>query len=205
MARDLPSGMSAAIAAGTVQVAVFCEMEWPSATVRAWTGVGPFVWGGNTFTGVGDVGGITPAQESTDGRANGITLTLSGIPTDIVAATVGEYYQGRSANIWFGLLNSAGTALVSTTPYNHFGGRMDVGSYQADGRTATISITVENRMVILQQANGRRRTHEDQQLDYPGDLGFEYVVSSNKEQIDNWGQPGNSIPNKMHGASRQTF
>jgi hypothetical protein len=204
MARDLPSGMAAAIAAKNVNVAIFCELDWPSAPVRVWSGIGSFTFDGKTFTGLGDLGSITPVQESSDGRANGLTVTLSGIPTDIVAATLDEYYQGRDANIWVGCLTDSG-ALVSTLPYLQFAGKMDVGSYSADGATASIAITIEGEMIILQQANGRRRTHEDQQLDYPGDLGFEFVVSANSEQVDNWGQPGNSIPSKMHGASRQTY
>jgi len=204
MARDLPSGMAAAIAAQVVNIAIFCELDWPDAPVRVWSGVGSKTFDGKTFTGVGDFGGVSSIQESSDGRANGITVSLSGIPTDVVAATLGEYYQGRDASVWFGCLDGSG-ALVSTLPYLHFNGFMDVGTYSADGKTATIYISLENGMDILQQSNGRRRTDEDQQREHPGDLGMEFTVSANSEQVDNWGQPGNGIPSKMHGASRQTY
>lgn len=204
MARDLPSGMAAAIAAPNVNLAVFCELDWPDAPVRVWSGIGPFTFDSKTFTGLGDLTAITAIQESSDGRANGVTVSLAGVNTDIVAATLGEYYQGRDARIWIGCLDDSG-ALVSTIPHLHFTGFMDVGSYSPDGATATISITLENEMVILQQASGRRRTNEDQQAQYPGDLGMEFVVAANQEQVDNWGQPGNGIPSRMYGASRQTY
>jgi hypothetical protein len=203
MARDLGTTISSLVQTSALEPVIFTELAWPSGTVRMWTGIGPFVWGGNTFTGAGNLAGCSPIQESSDGRANGITLTLSGIPSDLISAMF-EHVQGRSAKVWLGFLNSAG-ALAQDPPYQIFKGKMDVPSIEETGETATISISIENQMIILQQASARRWTHEDQQERFPGDLGFEYVAAINQDRPINWGQPGGSVVKREYGSSRQTY
>ena len=107
MARDLGSTISALVQTGQLEPVIFTELAWPSGTVRMWTGVGPKTWGGNEYVGVGNLAGCSPIQESSDGRANGITLSLSGIPSDLISAMF-EHVQGRSAKVWLGFLDSAG-------------------------------------------------------------------------------------------------
>jgi hypothetical protein len=41
--------------------------------------------------------------------------------------------------------------------------------------TATVSISYEGRLIDLERPRARRYTHDDQQIDFPGDRGFEYV------------------------------
>lgn len=203
MSRDIGTTISALVQTGHLEPVIFTELAWPSGTVRMWTGVGPFDWGGNTYTGAGNLAGVSPIEESSDGRANGITLSLSGIPTDLVSAMF-EHMQGRSAKVWLGFLNSSG-ALIQNPPYQIFRGKMDVPGIEYTGKTATISISIENQMIILQQASARRWTHEDQQERHPGDLGFEYVAAINQDRPINWGQPGGSIVKREYGSSRQIY
>lgn len=204
MSRDLGSTINAVIAGQSMEPAIFVDLAWPSGTVRVWTGVGSFTWGGNEYIGVGTLGGVSPIPESSDGRANGITLTLSGIDSSLISTVLGQHYQGRSGKLWLGFLNSAG-ALISDPPYQLFAGKMDVCSIEEGGTTSTISISIENQMIVLQQASGRRITHEDQQIDYPGDLGLEYIAAINQDRPINWGQPGGSIVSREYGSSRQTY
>ena len=204
MARDIPSLVSTESQKQSVEPALFVELQWASGTVRLWSGIGSKTFGGNTFTGVGTFGGVSPVSESSDGRADGVTLTLSGVPSETIAAVLTDNYQNRPGKIWLGFLDTAG-AIVATDPYLLFSGKMDVATIQESGTTATISVTLENRMIILQQASGRRYTHEDQQIDYPGDLGFEYVAALGQERAVNWGQAGPSSISRSMGSSQQVY
>jgi len=67
-------------------------------------------------------------------------------------------------------------ALVAD-PAIAFAGRLDVPEIDDNGQTATITISYESRLVDLERPRERRYTHEDQQIDYSGDLGFEYVAA----------------------------
>lgn len=190
MARALTSGVIAQLTSGRVRPAVFVSIVFTSGTSFFWTGVGPKVWNSQTWTGVGNLGEISQIQETTDVAAVGITLALNGIPSGLVNQALGECRQGNAVKVWFGFLDAADAVIAD--PYQSFAGRMDVPTIADGADTATISITVENRLIDLQRSRERRYTHEDQQLDFPGDLGFQYVASL-QQWNGVWGQ-GSPLP-----------
>lgn len=180
MARDLPTGMATAAAATVARPVFIVQLDWPSGTVRAWTGYGDLSWNSQTWLGTGHLGSIADIRESLDGSANGLTLTLSGIPTTEVFRALEEDAQGRPGKVWLALLDGAG-ALV-TDPYLIFDGVIDVSVLEDSGETATISLQLEKELVDT-RTRGRRYTHEDQQMDYPTDRGFEYVAGLAEKEI----------------------
>jgi hypothetical protein len=186
MARDLNAALSNAIVEPVVAPAFFFKAEFPNGTVAAWSGYGNITFGGDTYLGVGDFGGVDKVDETSNVRANGATFTLSGIPSALVAAALLEEYQGRPCTLFLGALNLTSGAIIGT-PYPILSGRMDVMSIEEGADTATITLTVENNLIELYRAKERRYTHEDQQIDFPGDLGFEYVAGLQEKPI-NWGQ-----------------
>lgn len=65
-------------------------------------------------------------------------------------------------------------------------GRFNIAPIQDDGDTATITAQYEDRLILLETPVNRRYTHEDQQLRYPGDKGFDQVPELQNAQ-DVWG------------------
>lgn len=78
---------------------------------------------------------------------------------------------------------------IIADPYLVRAGRMDYVSVAADGDTTRITAQYEDRLVDLERARERRYTDEDQQYEYPGDLGFEFVSALQDKQLI-WGGPG---------------
>jgi len=183
VSRDLPTGLGAATAAATLSPIFLVELQWPTGTVRAWTGYGDIAWGGNTYTGTGHLGTISEVKESRDGAANGVTLTLAGIPSANISLALADDSQGQPGKVYFGVLSSSGTLAID--PYLIFDGVIDVCPIEDSGDTCSISVQLEKEL-IDSRARGRRYTHEDQQIDYPGDLGFEYVAGLADKTIT-WG------------------
>lgn len=198
MARNLSPAVIAELSKGIVRPAIFVKLDWPTGAVYAWSGSGPFTWGGNTFVGVGDFGRVSDIPESSDGQATGIQLTLSGVPSELIATVIGDNYRGRNATLWLGFMNDGG-ALITDPPYERFSGPMSTMRIIGDGKTRTIVVDVESEMAILRKSNGRKRTHQDQILDHPSDLGLEYVESINQDVPDNWGTPGAKMT-KQYGS-----
>jgi hypothetical protein len=196
MARDLTTAMSNAVTAPVVAAVMLFKGEYDSGDVCLWTGYGDVTFGGDTYQGVGDFGGVDNVEESMDIRANGITVTLSGIPSSLVAIALAEPYQSRPATLFLAALNLASGALIAD-PYP-WAGRMDVMSVEDGADTATISLTIENNLIELTRSKERRYTHEDQQIDFPGDLGLEYVAGIQEKPL-NWGV---SSPAAATSASR---
>ena len=55
--------------------------------------------------------------------------------------------------------------------------------------TASITLNVENRLIVFDRPKERRFTHEDQQNRFAGDLGFEFVPDLQDKEII-WGKKG---------------
>jgi len=126
------------------------------------------------------------------GAGKGITLTLSGIDPTLLQGILNEFQAGLPAIVTLGVFDGNG-ALIGD-PVCCFAGRMDQPTLDVTGIAASIAINCENRLVEMNVAVDRRYTDEDQQLDYPGDRGFEFVNSIQEAQIY-WGRTPSSKNN----------
>lgn len=116
MTRDLSPAVVAEIAKPSIHPRFFVELDFLSAPVRLWNGLGQFEWDGKTWTGAGDLLGFDEIEEASDGSATTVTLTVSGIPSSLTGPIYQDQWQGRSAYIWFGMMRDTGPLLVSGDP-----------------------------------------------------------------------------------------
>lgn len=186
MSRDLTAAMQSAVQADVVRPILIVKIATAGGDVRVWSGYGDLTFNGEIYQGTGTLGGVSNIQESADLQANGITFSLSGVPSDLISTALGQMRQGMNAQMWFGALDVSTGQLIAD-PYELFTGFTDVPSIDEGAETATISITVENRLIDLERPRTRRYTKEDQNLDYPGDLGFDFVPSLQDKEII-WGR-----------------
>jgi hypothetical protein len=197
MARNISNAVALEVAKGKIRPAVFAELQFTSGTVYFWSGIGTKTWNGNDWLGVGTLGAISSISESTEVRADGIVLALVGVPAEVFSAdgifgkVVDEIRLGKTAKIYLGFLNEAGDVIAD--PYRCFSGRLDVPTLSPGPDTVSIRITCENLLIDLRRSRERRYTHEDQQIDYPGDKGFEFVPQL-QEWNGVWGRPGSGVP-----------
>ena len=149
-----------------------------------WSGMGQMSYGGNTYVGAGNLLSVSDVQENTELSANGVTVVLSGIGEPLISKARDSDYQGRLLEVKLGALDESGD--IISTPVVIFSGFMDVMKISSSGETATISLTVENRLIEFDRTRVRRNTAEDQKIDYPTDKGFEYVSQIQEKEIV-WG------------------
>jgi hypothetical protein len=201
MARTLTSQQIAEITAQNMRPAIFVQAQFVSGTVYLWSGIGSIVWpvGGPTWTGVGTFGGISVISETSDVAAVGVKLTLSGIPTTILGQALDEVRQGAPVIIYQGFLTTAGG--VVSNPNTAWQGRMDTAEISESGEFSAITISAESRMLDLNRSRERRYEKQDQAIDFPADLGFDYVPGLQELSIV-WGKATpNSIPRTGAGGS----
>jgi hypothetical protein len=105
-----------------------------------------------------------------------VTFSLSGIPSEMISISLSQVEHNRPATVWLGALDLSTGALIAD-PYQLFTGFTDVPTIEEGGDTSTITLTAENKLIDLDRARTRRYTTEDQQIDDPTDLGFEFVPS----------------------------
>jgi hypothetical protein len=184
MSRNLTSAVVTQSESPTVRPALFCELEFDSGAVRAWSGVGNKIWDGKTWAGVGNLGGVGPAEETTDIAPRNMTLTLSSVPSELMALALAEPYQGRPGRLWLAFLSSLDA--IITDPVQIFSGKMDVMSAEIGGGTGVITVSLESALLDLGRPRIRRYTRGSQRQKFPNDKGFDYVPTIQQAEI-NWG------------------
>ena len=186
MSRTLTSGMLGVTTADIVRPAYFVRMVFDSSVLNIWNGIGDLAFGGNTYTGTGDLLSISQITETSDIQATGINVSLTGIKTSFIAMAKDQDYQGRALTVSLGAFDASGSLIAD--PVIVFSGFMDTMTISENGAYSTISISVENKLIAFERSKVRRYTAEDQKIDHPTDKGFEFVTAIVQKDII-WGRP----------------
>jgi len=192
MSRSITTAFKNAIVDQVVRPLLACELEFSTGTLRFWNGYGDLTMtaGGssNTFTGLGDLMNVSSISESDQIEAIGASLSLTGIKSSLISAALSANYTNRNASIFLGLFDTSKSVIADV--YTLFKGKMDIMKIDEGPESATIVLNLENRLIALDRARNRRYTHEDQQLSFSGDLGFEFVPDLQDKEII-WGKKTN--------------
>jgi len=151
MSRTVPAALLTALDGDEIDVFYAVDLAFDSSNIRLWTGYGDKTINSNTYTGSGNLLTIDGLEEASDLSARGTTLTLNGLDGTIVTYALTEEYQGRLVTIYWGVGNN--TVEV-------FSGFMDKMTIQDSAEGATIQLTVESRLIVLERPNVRRYTRE---------------------------------------------
>lgn len=200
MARTLTAGMISEVAKATVRPCLLAYFDFASGALRLWTGTRSVSFGGNTFTGLGDLVNVSPIQEVRGTRPNGLTFSLNGVPSATLTIALADAYRGRTCTLWLGFIDSS-EALISD-PVQIFSGRMDTLKIVDDGATSSITVQAESRFIELERSRELRYTDQVQQHLFAGDRGLEFVAALQDAEIP-WGQQGRTVPVGTGGGGNQ--
>ena len=191
----LSSGAKAILETGRVHLAFFAELEFRSGTERYWSGLAPLVWDGDTWIGTGHLGGVGPMESSEDFRANGLSLSVAGLPgsafTDFDGLTASDY-KGRRARFVIGIMNEKFQTVVHAIERNFFIDTLDYALDPDLGGIITVGLEVETRRASRSRV--RRYTPQDQEKEFAGDKAFEFVPYINSGVDVKWGKGGSFFP-----------
>ena len=183
MTRDLTPATGSASQAPVARPVLFAELDFPSGFVRLNSSDRSLSFdpggGVQSFLGAGRLGSISPAGETSELRATGLEMSLSGIPAAFISAAF-ERAQGRSGKVWLGFLDSS--YRVVADPALIFAGLIDDTTIDL-GDTATVTLSVENRIIAWERPKVRRYTNEDQQQRFSGDEAFEFVNPTVEKEL----------------------
>lgn len=185
MSRTLTSAMQTVATSEVVRPIVLVQCDFDSGALNLWNGIGNLTVSSVDYVGAGTLLNISTMKESADLAANGMSVTLSGVTEPLISKARDEDYQGRELKILLGAMDSSNSVIAN--PVIIFSGFMDTMTIQDGAETATISVTVENRLIEFQRSRIRRYTAEDQKIDYPTDKGLEFVAEIAEKEIV-WGR-----------------
>lgn len=202
--REISAAYLEEITSGAMRPSLLIELEFDSATVWVWTGIGTLLWGERSFVGNGNFVSVSDIQETQDLQASGVVFGLNGIPSSLISLALTERYQSRPCKLWLGMVQSAaGIALEDDSgafltesgdiillenqlygePVPLFTGMMDVMEFTDDGQNATIKLSAESALLKLRRTKERRYTPEDQKAKYPNDRMFDFVAQLQDKSI----------------------
>lgn len=183
MSRALTPGVITQTNAAQVQPVYMFEGEFSGQIIRTWSGIGELNWDGEVWDGFGTLMGISEIGEDNETSAKGITVTLTGIPSEIISLALQDCRQGSAGSVYLGFIVSN---QIIDDPVLIFRGRLDVVEINEGDETASISLNYESRLIDLQRSRVSRFTDEDQRREFAGDLGCSFVVSLQDKNIQ-WG------------------
>lgn len=166
------------------------ELLFDEVTNRFWTGYGSITIDGNEYVGNGKFLSLSGVEEDMQISAKGLSIVMSGLPTDFMSLALNAEYQYRKANIYTGAIQSDGTV----QSYLMFSGFMNQMNFAENHDDMTITISVENRLIDLERPREMRYTDEDQRARYPDrfnengialdeDIGLSLIVDIQDREI----------------------
>jgi hypothetical protein len=183
VSRDVTAAQATQLAAASKTPVLFYQGEFADGDLRLWSGVGDKSWAGYTWTGAGNLLGVSAVKEVAAIQAHGIQVSLSGMPASLIAKVADQARPNKLGRVWLGFLDASGAIVAD--PVKSFEGRLDVPEIADQGATCTITVTYESRLIDLQRPRVWRWTNEVQQQFYAGDLGFQYVADL-QDQVIEW-------------------
>lgn len=173
--------------------------------LRLWTGQGTLVYQGLSWFGTGNLLSIDTIEETSEIAAKGATVTLSGVPSEVLSLALSEPYQGRKAKIYFGTF-SRGNLLQEDFAYillqdgskitledrktdltEIFAGYMDQMNIEESPDGSIVTLTIENKLIDLERPRTARFTSAWQKSIYAGDKGLDFVESIQNKEVY-WGK-----------------
>ena len=116
MSRSGITALLTALEGTDVQPFYAVEFELDTAPIRLWTGYGDKVIDSDTYTGSGNLLTIDGFEEIADLSAKSITISVSGIPSDLLEDALTEPYQRRPCRVYFGTRNQSCLLYTSPSP-----------------------------------------------------------------------------------------
>ena len=185
--RNMTAAMLTEIDKDTIYPVHLVEVYFDSETGYLCNADVDISWDGNTYYGDGQALNLGEISETSDIQVSKTTLTLSGVDREWTTQVYTEDYIDRSVKIYLGLFNSE-TAELILDPTLIFEGFIDEPVIQEDpdSNTLTVAVTATNHWVDFERTPGRRSNHEEQQLYFLGDMGFEFISEIKRDL--KWGR-----------------
>jgi hypothetical protein len=185
MTRILDSAVETGVTAQVVPYAIFAEFEFATGTLRMWSGLGTKSHDGEDWTGLGDLTGMGPVDETTEIGASALNFTLTSVKSSLRAIALADKYRGRVCRVWLAILDTDLSTVLGT--YRIFAGRMNTMALTAASETmSTISLTVESRIVDLRRSRPSRYTAAEQKRIDASDTGLDRTAKIAERPL-NWG------------------
>lgn len=181
--RDLNSDIANRLSNDNQNIAYAVDLEFDSGELNLWTGIGDFTSGSKTYTGAGELLTISNIEETNELASTNLTISISGLNSNIVSYATTEDYQNRPITLKLFFFHAGTTEEINSMIL--FKGRMDTLTVN-DGDAFSVVISAENKLIDLTRPKNLYYTPETQEFLHSGDKGLEFVPKIQEQRL-NWG------------------
>ena len=143
-------------------------------TLRVHNDIGPIMWGGREWMGVGNLGVVSAVAEDGELQPGRIEVALNGLDADLVRAAVEDRHVGQPATVYIAARNAMTGAMLDAIPIAI--GIADTMSATISGtEQATLQLTIEDERALFSRTAGQLLSNAQQQLRRSGDLFFRFA------------------------------
>lgn len=171
--RTLSSAAIAVLNGPVVPLVLLLELAYP-APIRANSTTVDIDHFGVTFFRTGSLGAVDGVRDST-GEITGMKFSLSGVPSENIALSLGDRARGRLCKLWSAVLDPDTHAVLDTSLI--FAGELDQTSVSQEGSSCTIGVTAIHMGTLFKRPRTLNQTESAQQHLYPGDTSRRFLVS----------------------------
>lgn len=160
---------------------------------------------GVTFTGSASLIAVTPITQVVADQVQTVTITLSGLATDVLSTVFAYNLHQGTVEIIKALFDPDTRALV--TMVTMFRGLIDKDELTEDNGVSQLAMICVSRARELDRATHRTRSFADQTADYAGDRFYEFAKKTGSAKI-NWGAgqaSGAGVPVQRAGSPAEAM
>ena len=181
----IDSAISARLGQDHQELFFAVKAEFDTDDILVWTGNDDLIINSETYTGAGSLLSISSIEDTLDLKPTGISISLSGMDSDVLNMALTENYQNRDISVFMGFLMGGSNEVAGVLKV--FAGRMMSLSIDDEIDGATVGIEAENRLIDLERPSNLRYTAESQKFIDSTDTSLNRVQQLQDKQIA-WGQ-----------------
>lgn len=149
------------------------------------SGLGNISFEGDTYLGVGALGGISGLEETEALIPAPISLSLDGLSTDFFDEALNAANYGDKVTLFLGYRDDTGVLIDE--PWVMYRGRVETSKVVRGSEVNIVLITVQHELAALNKRTNTKYTNEEQQRRYPSDNAFNRVEQMSTIQLT-WGR-----------------
>ena len=107
MSRGLTSDFLAQLGSSSLKPFYAFKAEFAEGDLRLWTGLGEITINSEVYTGGGSLLSVGNVEETAEIKATNLNISLSGLDSAILAASLNANYQNRTFTAFLGMLNES--------------------------------------------------------------------------------------------------
>lgn len=182
MFRSISSAIATAFGSSTVnKIILMVRLDFNSGTLAWNSGTNNITYNTIEYIASSTLGNVSSVNESLGVKSSGVTVSISGVQQELIAALLLEPFLNRKGYVFLAMLDN-NDAFNSANVVQIFEGKIDnISGIQS--KNPSFSVSIRSRLSDWERSRSIKYTDADQQKIHPGDKGMEFIPQLSQKKI----------------------